>query len=356
MNISREQAACMFYGEEFNEINKSVLVKRIDDIKDVDICYIDDQTDPVLVSQRKMNINPFRYHKYLSIPETKPINEMPRAQLTSDTMIITFLNEAFLACSPHNDEVYSLECMTTNEILAVVSRYTSLFDDKSSNSFLQWCLRRKIKFTKATVSRKRAKGQKEKIGFRNVYAMKRELIDNVAESIATYLPRYQEYIGNLHKEGFQVIGYARKSIGKEDEDTRIRLLQNMVERLAKRSLVKKVFVSPSSSASEKISARDTNEVGIARRLKNVDGNTQDLISFIAATENVCLVVLDFAGITTDAEDLRSFVQDNSNLKMIVIDQLPFQHEVKLFQRNQLLNDPQALENFICRKSCVQRSK
>ncbi|KAI7861401.1 hypothetical protein BDF14DRAFT_373297 [Spinellus fusiger] len=50
MNITQEQAICSFFGEEFNEANKSVLVKRIDDLKDIDICYIDDPTDPVLVS------------------------------------------------------------------------------------------------------------------------------------------------------------------------------------------------------------------------------------------------------------------------------------------------------------------
>ncbi|ORE02610.1 hypothetical protein BCV72DRAFT_214944, partial [Rhizopus microsporus var. microsporus] len=49
----------------------------------------------------------------------------------------------------------------------------------------------------------------------------------------------------------------------------------------------------------------------------------DMISYIATTENVCLVILDFAGIATDVSDLRSFVQDNGNLKMIIVDHLPF---------------------------------
>lgn len=70
------------------------------------------------------------------------------------------------------------------------------------------------------------------------------------------------------------MGYARKSIGNEDEDIRIRLLQNMVDRLMERSLVSKVFVSPCSSVSEPISKRDMNEHTITKQLKNVDGNTQ----------------------------------------------------------------------------------
>ncbi|KAI7903278.1 uncharacterized protein BX663DRAFT_551574 [Cokeromyces recurvatus] len=47
MNITREQAVYMFFGEEFNEVNKSVLVKRIDEMKDIDVCYIDDPTVPM---------------------------------------------------------------------------------------------------------------------------------------------------------------------------------------------------------------------------------------------------------------------------------------------------------------------
>ena len=88
------------------------------------------------------------------------------------------------------------------------------------------------------------------------------------------MPRYQGYIENLQKEGYQVVGYARKSVGNEDDDTRMRLLQTMVDRLAKRSLVNRIFVSPCSSLSEKLSMRDLKEPGIINRIENVDGNTQ----------------------------------------------------------------------------------
>ncbi|KAI7861400.1 hypothetical protein BDF14DRAFT_373284 [Spinellus fusiger] len=122
-----------------------------------------------------------------------------------------------------------------------------------------------------------------------------------------YLPCYQRYIGSLYEEGYQVVGYARKSIGNEDNNTRIRLLQTMVERLMKRSLVNKMFVSPCSSLSERISMRDMKESEIINKLENVHGNTQDMISYITTTENVCLVILDYAGLTTDGTDLRNFV-------------------------------------------------
>ncbi|KAI7872861.1 hypothetical protein BDF14DRAFT_1749515 [Spinellus fusiger] len=45
--------------------------------------------------------------------------------------------------------------------------------------------------------------------------------------------------------------------------------------------------------------------------------------------------------------------DNDNLKMIIVDRLPFQNEIKLFKRNQLLTDSKTLEAFHC---SVQKPK
>ncbi|CEI98985.1 hypothetical protein RMCBS344292_13080 [Rhizopus microsporus] len=101
MNITQEQAVCMFFGEEFNKVNKPVLVKRTDKMKDIDVYYIDDPIDPALVSLRKINIYPFRYRRYLSIPkETSHITDAPQAQLLSETMIITFFGRNFFTGQP----------------------------------------------------------------------------------------------------------------------------------------------------------------------------------------------------------------------------------------------------------------
>lgn len=91
-------------------------------------------------------------------------------------MIITFLNKTFLPFSTFNDGVYGLENITMNEILAVVSRYTSFFDDKSCNSFVQWCIIRNVCFMKAAVPRKKTTAEEEKVGFRSLHVIKREFI------------------------------------------------------------------------------------------------------------------------------------------------------------------------------------
>ncbi|CEG80910.1 hypothetical protein RMATCC62417_15173 [Rhizopus microsporus] len=65
-------AVCMFFGEEFNEVNKSVLVKRIDEMKDVDVCYIDDPTDLALVSLRVIHAKPHKFTRYITSSKMYP--------------------------------------------------------------------------------------------------------------------------------------------------------------------------------------------------------------------------------------------------------------------------------------------
>ncbi|KAL1926451.1 hypothetical protein VTP01DRAFT_5780 [Rhizomucor pusillus] len=112
----------------------------------------------------------------------------------------------------------------------------------------------------------------------------------------------------MKQDGFSVIGYCRKSCTNDDNGTRVRLLQTMVDRLQEKSLVDRVFVSPFSSADEEINSRDTQGNFAMNQLENVSGNTQDLISFLTITRKVCLIILDFAGLTTNVEDLKRFIK------------------------------------------------
>ncbi|KAL1927070.1 hypothetical protein VTP01DRAFT_5033 [Rhizomucor pusillus] len=74
-------------------------------------------------------------------------------------------------------------------------------------------------------------------------------------------------------------------------------------------------------------------------LKDVAGNTQG---------KVCLTVLGFAGLATNCKVLKQFVGDTPNLENIMVDHLLHQHEVKVFNRKQLLDDDELLRMFNCR--------
>ncbi|KAI9480871.1 MAG: hypothetical protein EXX96DRAFT_564536 [Benjaminiella poitrasii] len=67
MNITREQAICMFFGQKFNQTNVSILSKRIDEFKDIDICYDNDPKTPILVLRRLIQTKPYKYIRYRSV-------------------------------------------------------------------------------------------------------------------------------------------------------------------------------------------------------------------------------------------------------------------------------------------------
>ncbi|ORE02787.1 hypothetical protein BCV72DRAFT_214558, partial [Rhizopus microsporus var. microsporus] len=52
-----------------------------------------------------------------------------------------------------------------------------------------------------------------------------------ANGIKEDISKFQQYINNLKSNGYEVIGYVRKSYGNEDKDTRIRLLQPMIDKM-----------------------------------------------------------------------------------------------------------------------------
>jgi hypothetical protein len=64
MKITRDQAVCMFFCEEYNEENVARFSKKIEDFGCVDICYENDPTKPILVTLTKIYSEPFNYKRY----------------------------------------------------------------------------------------------------------------------------------------------------------------------------------------------------------------------------------------------------------------------------------------------------
>ncbi len=66
MAITKEQAICLLFCEEINEDNIPGLTKRINLMKDIDICYEKDPHQPILLPIIRINANQFTYHRYSS--------------------------------------------------------------------------------------------------------------------------------------------------------------------------------------------------------------------------------------------------------------------------------------------------
>ncbi|KAI8991073.1 hypothetical protein BDF20DRAFT_20949 [Mycotypha africana] len=126
--------------------------------------------------------------------------------------------------------------------------------DKTIQSFGTWCKTKKLLMLNVPIKRERrnVNGKISNIRLRKVFVLKRRYLDNLVKGIVSYIADYQSHIKNLKKEMFSIVGYVRKSPGSENESTRIKLLQRMVDCLINRSLVEKVFVSCRCSASEQL--------------------------------------------------------------------------------------------------------
>lgn len=72
--ITRAQAACMFYGETINAKNERECEKRLNNLVDVDICYLEDApTEPFIVAEVRIKSSPARYKQY---PRTTPFTDV----------------------------------------------------------------------------------------------------------------------------------------------------------------------------------------------------------------------------------------------------------------------------------------
>ncbi|CEP11410.1 hypothetical protein [Parasitella parasitica] len=140
---------------------------------------------------------------------------------------------------------------------------------------------------------------------RQLYVLKKEYIANLAKNIVMFLPNHQNHIKQLKEQGYEIVGYARKSPG--EQLNRLANLTAMVNKLKERSLVDKCFVSRVCNASDKLGERDLRDTSTSN-IQGTQGNTLDMIGYIASSnKKICLVVIDFAGLSTNQQNIYDFV-------------------------------------------------
>ncbi|KAI9475634.1 MAG: hypothetical protein EXX96DRAFT_506170 [Benjaminiella poitrasii] len=149
----------------------------------------------------------------------------------------------------------------------------------------------------------------QKVTTRLLYALKDKFVEAALEDIVVHLPRYQGSLKKTKEAGYEVIGYARKSKGEKDDMKRRCLLNLMVEKLKTRSLADRVFVSPISSAGDPFNKRDEKKREEVMTHIVANGDTQDMLRYISDKEKkIILVAIDYAGLTTNCEDMKSFLR------------------------------------------------
>ncbi|KAI8047166.1 uncharacterized protein B0P05DRAFT_576438 [Gilbertella persicaria] len=151
-------------------------------------------------------------------------------------------------------------------------------------------------------------------------------MESIVKRIQGSLAAHQRHIQNLKDEGYIVIGYARKFPATNSNDDRVNILQKMCQLLKDRSSVDHVFVSICCKARDPFNEREKKDSKSLVNL-NADGETQDMLNCIIGNSKVCIVPLDYAGLTTNTTDISEFLRQNQQVKKIIIDKLPRSNEV-----------------------------
>lgn len=86
----------------------------------------------------------------------------------------------------------------------------------------------------------------------------------------------------------------------------------MLESRKTRSLADRVFISPNSFAGDPFNKRDENKREELMSHIIANGDTQDMLRYISdKKKKVILVTIDYAGLTTNCEDMKSFLSTYS---------------------------------------------
>ncbi|RCI06752.1 hypothetical protein CU098_013004 [Rhizopus stolonifer] len=112
-------------------------------------------------------------------------------------------------------------------------------------------------------------------------------------------------------------------------DNRMKLLHQMIDNLRSRSFVARIFMSSSSRASTAFVERDLKvDQKVYQQLDKVDGTTQDFIKHLNAFKrSICLVVLDFAGLSSRYHHVQELLKEYLAIKKFTVDTFMISNEL-----------------------------
>ncbi|KAI9269616.1 hypothetical protein EDC94DRAFT_535908 [Helicostylum pulchrum] len=147
----------------------------------------------------------------------------------------------------------------------------------------------------------------------------------------------------------------KKSNTKDPMTAKIKSVNLQIYKLKKKLLCEKVFASINTSANDPILSRDYNKFPrSSRSLAGCIGDSQTMIDFITETNRkVRLVVIDFAGLSTNVDDLRHFIKNNRSISEVSVDE---SHKVNVYTRYELLHGDDIISKFNCRQGPVTLCK
>lgn len=253
-----------------------------------------DIMSPVAMGVEKVIREPWKYKKYdLShINETED-NDYYTAP-TSRKAILDLLKIIFPSTTYNTTAVFFDE----NEVFSILSKYLPPKYDLTPEKINYWMGQDKFFPTR----RRRQINKLRKSG-RDLNLLDEKLRDFTWEAISN-IEEFRKFVQNS-ADKWLTLGYARKSRSEKKKDAVEQSLNLQSFKLKKKLLCGEVYCSH-SNANENIEDRDLREEEL-----DVDsnGNTQDMVHHISSTEKcVRIVFIDFAGLSTSADNVREFLE------------------------------------------------
>ncbi|RCI06359.1 hypothetical protein CU098_013784 [Rhizopus stolonifer] len=285
--ISREEAVCLFYAVPFNQENVNKYISIINQTEDVDICFTRNPYKPRLLCTRVIYGNAFDINLYKSqtdqetnnVQENSVENELiavadNKLKLESKVQLKQFIQIVYRSTDPKST-TYEQRYMSFYDIMSDLRKYTLVFREESNSNFVNWCAAQKFEFLNARIKRKHEDSEL-RISRRELYVLKSGYRDILLKEIVGIHEKYQDYITDLKKEGYCIVGYCRKSRTTSDRDEVVKSLQNMITGLKSRSLVEYIYVTVSCNAKTPINRRDLKKNMIIDELSGVNGDAQGI--------------------------------------------------------------------------------
>ncbi|KAI8997795.1 hypothetical protein BDB01DRAFT_772450 [Pilobolus umbonatus] len=122
-------------------------IKKIEEFEDTELCWNIREGDPILVMKNRIRGDPLIYQKYPDeSPKEKKVYKRERVELVTLAQVKQFINEVYCPSQPKNDEIYLKGTISTQEIYNLVKTYTTVFRERTSQSFAAWCRSNKLNF------------------------------------------------------------------------------------------------------------------------------------------------------------------------------------------------------------------
>lgn len=361
------QACYLVLGFSPNKENREK-AKLCFDTRLLDVCYMDSfgSMRPIAIGRDLLSRDPFTYRCYTttrpsspskipdcSTEDTEHIEDGSDDNNEADTYdllpvtkgsVLHVLKKILSSTQPSNSEMYEKTSVDQTVLQSILSKYF-VKEPKSLPRVMQW-MSADGSFGRA--DRMRVSG--EQVRGRWLWRLKK--------CYQVPINFHKEYKRHVDEAADVVtIGYARKSYGNEAVSTRVRLLQLQVDKLRDRCLAKKVFVSSRCSAAMPLEVRDRkqgDDMVRSGQLDNCAGTMQYLIHRLRTNmKPVRLVVIDYAGLSIDFEDIHQFVSKFKQIVELVVD---VEYSFDIIPRADVLSDNNVSTRFNCRIGPQKRSR